>query len=326
MFVGDLAIALNLLSVAVLAFAISVACISNALRLTLPRFEHLTFRLRKVILWALVTVPWWVAISCAAFFWPRQQELFSTAWLNEFAHWHHVDIFSFSSWHAFTLLSAFGYLIWSMISTIYVRKKQSSTMASLIGLSEIQPQVTITQQRYYSLAQAIPAAFTTGLVSPKIYLTTGLQEKVTEQQLDIIVRHEMAHVVARDPLFKVIFAAFAGFYPKAAKRNLIGHFTLLTEQLADHAVTTEHDNLDVAQALINVARMQRSVTLGCDGLQTSYFGNDQTSVRVQRLIQPRLTSSRLAIGLTLLFLAIVPLLTASTVDSLHHIIETFFTH
>lgn len=157
MFVGDLAIALNLLSVAVLAFAISVACISIALRLTLPRFEHLTFRLRKVILWALVTVPWWVAISCAAFFWPRQQELFSTAWLNEFAHWHHVDIFSFSSWHAFTLLSAFGYLIWSMISTIYVRKKQSSTMASLIGLSEIQPQVTITQQRYYSLAQAIPA-------------------------------------------------------------------------------------------------------------------------------------------------------------------------
>lgn len=183
-----------------------------------------------------------------------------------------------------------------------------------------------TQHRYYLLPLAIPAAFTTGLISPKIYLTTALQERVNEQELDIIIRHEMAHVAARDPLFKVIFATFAGFFPLGMKQHLVKQFTLLTEQMADHAVTNEHDHLDVAQALVNVARMQRSITLGCDGLQTSYFGNDQTSVRVQRLIYPVCTSSRLAIGLAIVLLVIAPALTASTVDSLHHIIETFFTH
>jgi len=326
MFVGDLAITLNLLSVAVLAFAISVVFISIALRFTLPRLDYLTFRLRKVILWSLVTAPWWIAINCVVFFWPKQQDLFSAAWLNEFVHWHHVDIFSFDSWHAVTLLSASGFLIWSMIKTVYSRKKQSSTMASLLGLSDVYPQEANSQHRYYLLPLAIPAAFTTGLISPKIYLTTALQERVNEQELDIIIRHEMAHVAARDPLFKVIFATFAGFFPLGMKQHLVKQFTLLTELMADHAVTNEHDHLDVAQALVNVARMQRSVTLGCDGLQTSYFGNDQTSVRVQRLIYPVCTSSRLAIGLAIVLLVIAPVLTASTVDSLHHIIETFFTH
>ncbi|MGL5047486.1 MAG: M56 family metallopeptidase [Shewanella sp.] len=326
MLVGDLAITLNLLSVAVLAFAISVVFISLALGFTLPRLENLTFRLRKVILWSLVTAPWWIAINCVVFFWPKQQDFFSVAWLNEFVHWHHADIFSFNSWHAVTLLSATVFLIWSMIKTVCSRKKQSSTMASLLGLSDVPPQEANTEHRYYLLPLEIPAAFTTGLISPKIYLTTALHERVNDQELDIIIRHEMAHVAARDPLFKVIFATFAGFFPPGMKQHLVKQFTLLTELMADHAVTNEHDNLEVAQALVNVARMQRSITLGCDGLQTSYFGNDQTSVRVQRLIYPVCTSSRLVIGLAIVLLAIAPVLTASTVDSLHHIIETFFTH
>ncbi len=121
------------------------------------------------------------------------------------------------------------------------------------------------------------------------------------------------------------------FFPATATRELIKQFTLLTEQMADSAVTKEYHNLDVAQTLINVARMQRSVdsmhnNMGCEGLQTSYFGNDQTSVRVQSLISPVMSSSRLAMGFAIILFASAPLLTASTVDSLHHIIETFFTH
>lgn len=331
MLVGNLAITLNLLSVAVLAFFICVVFIALISPFTLPRLTHFTFGIRKVILWSLVTAPWWIALSCVGFFWPRQQDLFPAAWLNEFAHWHHVDMFSFTSWHAVTLFSASAYLLWSMTRTVYIRRKQSSAMANLIGLSDIKQQNINGKQGYYSLPLTIPAAFTTGLLSPKVYITTALKDKVNEQELAIIIRHEMAHVEARDPMFKVVFAAFAGLFPAAVTRELIKQFTLLTEQLADSAVTKEYDNLDVAQTLINVARMQRSLdsihkNLGFDGLQMSYFGNDQISVRVQRLISPVSSSSRLAMGFALILFACAPLLTASTVDSIHHLIETFFTH
>ena len=331
MLVENLAISLNLLSIAVLAFAISVVFIAVISPFTLHRIAQFTFGIRKVILWSLVTAPWWIAISCVGFFWPRQQDIFPAALLNDFAHWHHVDIFSFTSWHAVTLLSASAYLLWSVTRTVYIRRKQSSAMADLIGLSDIKLQHINGKQGYYSLPLPIPAAFTTGLLSPKIYVTTALKERVNEQELDIIIRHEMAHVEARDPMYKVVFATFAAFFPATATRELIKQFTLLTEQMADSAVTKEYDNLDVAQTLINVARMQRSVdsmhnNMGCDGLQTSYFGNDQTSVRVQSLISPVMSSSRLAMGFAIILFASAPLLTASTVDSLHHIIETFFTH
>lgn len=170
MLVGNLAITLNLLSIAVLAFAISVVFIAVISPFTLHRIAQFTFGIRKVILWSLVTAPWWIAISCVGFFWPRQQDIFPAAWLNEFAHWHHVDIFSFTSWHAVTLLSASAYLLWSVTRTVYIRRKQSSAMADLIGLSDIKLQHINGKQGYYSLPLPIPAAFTTGLLSPKIYV------------------------------------------------------------------------------------------------------------------------------------------------------------
>ena len=330
MLVGNLAITLNLLSIAVLAFAISVVFIAVISPFTLHRIALFTFGIRKVILWSLVTAPWWIAISCIGFFWPRQQYISLGAWLNDFAHWHHVDLFSFTSWHAVTLFSASAYLLWSMANTVYIRRKQSSAIADLIGLSDIKFKQTNGKQGYYSLPLSKSGAFTTGLLSPKIYVTTALEERVNKHELDIIICHEIAHVESRDPLLKVAFAAFAVFFPATVKRKLIQQFTLLTEQVADSAVTKKYDNLDVAQTLINVARMQRSIDSMqnncCDGLQTSYFGNDQTSVRVQCLINPVTSPSRLAVGFAIILFASAPLLTASTVDSLHHIIETFFTH
>lgn len=331
MLLGDIAIALNLLSIAVLAFAVSVIFIALTTRFTLARSEHFTFRLRKLILWTLVTAPWWIALGCVALFVTERGDMSHRNWLADFAHWHHIDVFSFTSWHAVTLLFASAYLLFCIVSTVFNRRTQSSAIANLISLTDVAPATTQSQLHYYSLPLNIPAAFTAGLLSPKVYLTSTLLEQVNQQELDIIVRHEFAHVESRDPLFKVVFSTLARFFPVRTKRKLIQQFTLLTEQLADSSVTATYDNLDVAQTLINVARMQRNLgvitnRLGCDGMQTSHFGNDQTSIRVQRLINPVLSSSWLAAGMSVLLIASVPLLTVSTVDSLHHFIETFFTH
>lgn len=326
MLVGNIAISLNLLSVAVLAIFISVTLVSLTSVLILPQLNRLTLSVRKKVLWVLVTAPWWISIICVAYFFPRSASHYSLTWLNEFAHWHHIDIFSFTSWHAFTLYAALLYCAFSLIAALNTGKREASSITNLITLSSIQEHKTKSDQTYFSLSSSLPAAFTTGLTAPKIFLTTALQKQITNKEIDIIVRHEMAHVIARDPLYKTIFAAFSGVFPFSLKTKLIKQYTLLTEQMADRAVTSAHDNLDVAQTLINVARMQRHTNLGCNGLKTSHFGNDQTTVRVQQLISPLMSSSKFIMAMALMLILIVPLSTAFTVDTLHHLIETLFTH
>ncbi|RHW77309.1 M56 family metallopeptidase [Colwellia sp. RSH04] len=326
MIVGNLAIALNLMSVAVLAFIICIVFISAIAKLFIPKLNNTTFTVRKFSLWLLITAPWWVATLCIALFWPRQSNGVYLSWFEELAHWHHIDIFNFFSWHAITLMLASLFVVGVCISVIYRKRKQSASLSNLLDFAQDKKIQGLDNSDYLTLSVPTPIAFTTGLLSPKIYISTGLQEQVSEQELAIILKHEAAHVEARDPLFKVLFSVFAGFFPSSIKLQLLDKYTLLTEQLADSKVASKYDNLDVAQTLINVARMQRNISNHHVGTSISHFGYDQTNTRIQSLIKP-ITSTPRTLLLTAAVLTIVmPLLTASTVDSFHHFIETIFTH
>lgn len=325
MIYGDLAIVLNLLSVAVLSFVVSIAVITVASHPLLSRLHKLTLTVRRTVLWILNTLPWWVALGCVLFYWPREINYFTSPWLNEFAHWHHIDMFSYTSWHSVTLMCALGYFCWSFVSTWRLRYKQMSSMTSLINLASVEENKS-TEQPFHCLNLSAPTAFTTGFLTPKVYISTALKKHLSDQELSIILRHEMAHVEAKDPLFKVIFSALAAFYPAFIARHLVVQYTLLTEQVADAKTAQQYDTLDIAQTLINVARIQRSLEQDSKALPISYFGNDQTTARVQNLITPVLSSSQLTIALTLGLVVIAALLTTSVVDSLHHFIETIFTH
>lgn len=144
--------------------------------------------------------------------------------------------------------------------------------------------------------------------------------------LDIIIQHELAHVRARDPLFKSIYSFFCLLYPKPIRRILQQHFTLLTEQQADSAVTGYHDNLDVAQTLISVAKKQRQFPHRCEGSVVSHFSHDQITLRVQKLLSPQSQISELTLVFTGLCFLTAMLFTVLMVDGFHHLIETYFIH
>ena len=68
MLVGSLAITLNLMSVALLAFFIGVVVLSVSAPLCFSKLSHFTFRIRKLALWLLATGPWWIGAICVAIF------------------------------------------------------------------------------------------------------------------------------------------------------------------------------------------------------------------------------------------------------------------
>jgi Zn-dependent protease with chaperone function len=326
MLTGNIAILLNLVSVAITAFVIVTMLISAIIPLVKTRLDLFNFTARKRTLWLLATAPWWIALCCVVVFFPRQNTASIVVWVENIAHWHHIDLFKFTSWHGFTvIIAAFVLALLVSIALTQIRR-HSIAMHNLFKFSDVQPINRDNHATIYSISLTTPAAFTIGFFKPKVYLTTGLLQHLEPSALDIIIQHELAHVRARDPLFKSVFSFFCQLYPKPIRRILQQHFTLLTEQLADSVVTRYHDNLDVAQTLITVAKKQRKRPLNCDSFQISHFSHDQITLRVQKLLSPQSQISEFTLIITGLCFLIATLFTASTVDSIHHLIETYFIH
>jgi Zn-dependent protease with chaperone function len=326
MLIGNVAISLNLLSVAVVAFAIVVLVLFILAPILQAKLSCFTFCYRKFLLWMLAASPWWVAIVCVGLFWSAQYNFEQTSWFKEFAHWHHIDVFSLGSWHGFALFMAAGFISLLAVTKTYRILKHTNTMHQLGTLAGEQREYSQDGHVIYVLSSDIPTVFTSGLLAPSIYITTALQKQVNQRELDIIIKHEAAHARAHDPFFKVFFMILCSFFPNKISQLLMQQFILLTEQMADSEVTRHHDHLDVAQTLVKVARLQHQLPSHCNGRQLSYFGNEQISQRVHELLCPLAQTPLRAWCFALLLLVMTPLFTASFVDSFHHLIESFFNH
>jgi Zn-dependent protease with chaperone function len=103
---------------------------------------------------------------------------------------------------------------------------------------------------------AKPAAFTAGLVRPRIYVSAGLLESLTEDELRSVLRHEQAHAAAWDParLAAVRFLSdFLWFLPVSG--TLADAFSNQSEFRADDAaVAAGSDSIALAAAIVKTAK------------------------------------------------------------------------
>ena len=114
----------------------------------------------------------------------------------------------------------------------------------------------IDPRRVRVLGSAAPEAFTLGLLRPRICLSAGLLGSMTDTELQLVLRHEQAHVTARDPLRLAaarLLSDFLWFLPLG--RALADAFTALAEFRADEAaVSAGGDPLDLSSAIVKTAR------------------------------------------------------------------------
>jgi len=100
-----------------------------------------------------------------------------------------------------------------------------------------------------------PEAFTVGLVRPKICLSVGLLQSMPETEVQAVLRHEHAHVKARDPLRLAavrLLSDFLWFLP--VTRILAEVFSGLAEVWADEAAVSAGSNsLELASAIVKTA-------------------------------------------------------------------------
>lgn len=142
------------------------------------------------------------------------------------------------------------------------------------------PKIQTSSATIVAIKDDVPAAFTFGLINPKIFLSSGLLGLLGRSELLAVFYHELHHKKNLDPLrlFIVRFITNA-FYYIPAIGVYARTFAAKNEFNADaHAADKINDPLSLASAIAKVGK-NNAINLAIAGIS-----GDPTSLRIKRLI------------------------------------------
>jgi Zn-dependent protease with chaperone function len=98
-----------------------------------------------------------------------------------------------------------------------------------------------------------PMALTIGILQPRIYLSTGLASRLSDEELEGVLAHELAHIARADNLVAFVSQALAGAIlplSRSALRLLLAERELAADALA---ISVTGKPITLARTLIKVA-------------------------------------------------------------------------
>ncbi len=168
--------------------------------------------------------------------------------------------------------------------------------------------------QFLELPESSVAAFTVGVTRSKVFLSRGLLELCSDQDVQTIIAHEQAHQRRFDNLRRIITGLLVAPLPQPLTRAMLDDHQLLCEQACDDAAAENIPRESVAETVLKVARLQRPAPE-----YASAFADSHTRLRIEALLKQPGTpipevllyaGSLVALGLFL-----------TLVDPLHHFLE-----
>ncbi len=317
---GQLAVWLNIITIMVLAFVIANFTVSIIVSLLAQRFISLQVKSRKIVLWLLVTLPWLTSICVALVF--LNGYTYSSVFESEteYAHWHHMSVFSWLSWHGATIVIALvfsGYILGKKLLQLRLHRRDLAQLTSFSkpltsGVFEIE------------LPQS--SAFTAGFIDKKCFITSGMLKQMTDDEIAVILGHERAHAKMNDPLKKWLFGIFTAFFIPSLSAHLKLHITLAMEQAADNAVVNaDITSIFVASTLVKAARLNAQYSPIKNNELVVNFGADVLEQRVYFLLG-QLNLKPINKMVTAVLVIFILAVCFSSIDGVHHLIETVLSH
>ncbi len=130
-----------------------------------------------------------------------------------------------------------------------------------------------------------PFSFVTGLVRPKIWIASALEDSLAADQLAVVLAHEHAHAERRDPLRAATATALSWPLWPSVRRAVLGELALASEQACDEAAALRlGDRLRVAEAILAVERLVRRTSTSLVPASASAFGGSNVRARVHGLV------------------------------------------
>lgn len=323
MIFGYMGLLLNLLTVGVISFVVAlftVSAVSHFMRRPSLPFNAVA---KRRLLWGMVTLPWMASVVSMALLIVPELLQRQMHWLWSMTHFHHVYEFNFLSWHAFPLLPFCAFFTFLLLRKLLHAVKTSMDLYQLTYFSEVNNE----QNTFFVLQTDIPMAFTSGLFRPRSYLTTGLLARLTDQECDIVERHELAHARHFDPLLKYLFSLFAAFFPRSIEGRLNRTMALAIEQSADETVLKQiHDEALISETILKVVRFYNEYNVRhSPSVVSCHFVGGQLQHRIHYLMNEDKGRSLPLWSFSLLALCLVAASSLS-VDLFHHTVEQIFSH
>jgi len=171
------------------------------------------------------------------------------------------------------------------------------------------------------LPSAWPAAFTAGWLAPRPYLTFAALDRLSQEEMSIVLSHELEHARNRDPLRMLLLQVCEFWLPGA--RLIRRSWEMRRELECDSAsIRSGFRPTLVAQTIL---RLQEALTtFSTQSAVVSYSARDTRSVkcRVQSLLSgntPETTGGHPVLWVAMtIFVALL-----FGYDPIHHILESF---
>jgi Zn-dependent protease with chaperone function len=180
---------------------------------------------------------------------------------------------------------------------------------------------------------SFPVAAVSGVLRPRLILSSRILDECSADELTTVVRHEVAHARRRDNLVRAWLLALPDLFPLVDGGDAISrHWQRTVEEAADdEAVRSDADaSITLARALVRVGRMATTPPPAWMPALALYDG-DNLEGRVRRLLEPpaKLTRVRrravpVAIGFGVATVA--GLLGATGTRPLHDVMEWAVRH
>lgn len=171
-----------------------------------------------------------------------------------------------------------------------------------------------------------PLALSCGIFKPAIYLSTGLQENLSADEVRLVIAHEKAHGDRHDSFRMWLARGFSAVFPPGVRRQLLLGLDMACEQASDEAALgIVKDPGTLASLLLKIERQYQGFFPARNPLAPSVTGTvSLLEHRIRHLVQPReyLPVSPVHVGLGLLLMGCLLLLAH---DAIHNVLEHFLT-
>ncbi len=173
---------------------------------------------------------------------------------------------------------------------------------------------------YQLLDATQPVVFTLGWWRNQIYVTRGLRDRCSRQDMAVILAHETAHSRRHDNLRLLIANLFTLVLPRKLSHKLLEDLHLMIESACDFSAAEQFGDLDVAETLLRVQKLSPAHWNIESQVVLSHFTGAEIEQRIMALVQGRSTTLLQHAGLQLSLLLLVAA-SFSLVEPLHHSVE-----
>ena len=313
---GTLAVIINMVTIMALGILVSVGVVSLYYQFNNKNQIKYSAKVYQFILWTFVSLPWIVGLVAATVLTFFDSMLIIIQNIVPNVHWHHIDEFDFLSWHGVLGIFVAVFILYALTKNLVGLINNVNKIKTLVSLAKSNLQST------YLLETDNPLAFTGGYFKPKVFVTTGLLNSLSTEEIEIILVHENEHVINNDSFKKLIFHFLSSIYPKIISSKLETSMILTMEQCADHAVAQSHyDRSKIAETLLKVNKILiKSKQFNLDKSAVCYYGLDEVEQRIKYLFNNK-PNKKYPVYFIFMALIVLSFFGIYFASSAHHLIE-----